>query len=77
MRVVAVVISMWVFSAFLSLIDLDWILISQKDVFIIYASFDIVCIITTGLLYCKIYNAVRRHTNQIQAQQVQQITTNG
>ena len=73
-RVVAVVISIWVFSAFLSLLDLDWILISDKVTYSIYTTFDIVCYITTALLYCKIYKAVRRHTNQIQ---VQQVATNG
>ena len=36
----------------------------------------LVCVITTGLLYCKIYAAVRDHTNQIQALQVQQATQN-
>ena len=36
----------------------------------------IVCVITTGLLYCKIYASVRHHTNQIHALQVQQATQN-
>ena len=36
------------------------------------------CVLTTGLLYCKIYAAVRHHTTQIhaQVQQVQQATQN-
>ena len=38
----------------------------------------VVCIITTGLLYCKIYAAVRHHTNQIRALQVpEQVAQNG
>ena len=38
----------------------------------------VVCVLTTGLLYCKIYAAVRHQTNQMQAQvqQVQQATQN-
>ena len=38
----------------------------------------LVCIITTGLLYCMIYAAVRHHTNQIRALQVpEQVDQNG
>ena len=38
----------------------------------------VVCIITTGLLYCKIYAAVRHHTNQIRLLQVpEQVAQNG
>ena len=74
-RVVAVVISIWVISAFLSLIDLVWI--PEKVKSIIFITIEAVCYITTAFLYCKIYAAVRRHTNQIQALQVQQPATNG
>ena len=76
-RVVAVVISTWVFGAFLLSFDLEWILIPKKVINIIHTTFDIVCYITTALLYCKIYKAVRRHTNQIQALHVEQVATNG
>ena len=36
----------------------------------------VVCVISTGLLYCKVYAAVRHHTNQINALQVQ-VAQNG
>ena len=65
-RVVAVVISLWVFSAS----------ISFRSPRIMRAVIALVCVITTGLLYCKIYASVRHHTNQIHALQVQQATQN-
>ena len=74
-RVVAVVISIWVISAFLSLINLEWI--PDKVTSIIFITTEAVCYISTGLLYCKIFATVRRHTNQIQALQVQQLEPNG
>ena len=68
-RVVAAVISFWVFSV--SIASFLYALVSVFSVMLV------VCIITTGLLYCKIYAAVRHHTNQIHALQVQQVTQNG
>ena len=68
-RVVAAVISFWVFSV--SAARFLYALVSVFSVMLV------VCIITTGLLYCKIYAAVRHHTNQIHALQVQQVTQNG
>ena len=68
-RVVAAVISFWVFSV--SIASFLYALVSVLSVMLV------VCIITTGLLYCKIYAAVRHHTNQIHALQVQQVTQNG
>ena len=65
-RVVAVVISFWVFSAS----------ISFPSHSIMRAVIFVVCVITTGLLYCKIYASVRHHRNQIHALQVQQVTQN-
>ena len=70
-RVVAVVISFWVFSA---IVCFWYELISALSLM------SVVCIITTctGLLYCKIYAAVRHHTNQIRALQVpEQVAQNG
>ena len=67
-RVVAVVISFWVFSVIACFWGQSIILLSVMSV---------VCIISTGLLYCKIYAVVRHHTNQIHALQVQQVTQNG
>ncbi|CAH3164936.1 unnamed protein product, partial [Porites evermanni] len=69
-RVVAVVISVWVFSTLIP------ILLQGNDFKITRSVIVVVCIVTTGLLYCKIYAAVRHHTNQIHALQVQQATQN-
>ena len=71
-RVVAVVISIWTFSAFLSLLVWRWI--SGRAV---HTTTQAVCVITTALFYSKIYTAVRRHSDQIQALQVQQVAQNG
>ena len=60
-RVVAVVISFWVFSV----IACFW-----YESISVLSVMSVVCIITTGLLYCKIYAAVRHHTNQIRLLQV-------
>ena len=65
-RVVAVVISFWVFSASISFPSHP----------IMRAVIFFVCVITTGLLYCKIYASVRHHANQIHALQVQQAAQN-
>ena len=64
-RVVVVVISTWLFSAFVSVFDetLDWI--PRKVPYIIFSIFNTIGITTAGLLYCKIYTTVRRHTNQM------------
>ena len=71
-RVVAVVISVWVFSASISFLHQ----LHNSDV--MHAVILVVCVVTTGLLYCKIYAAVRHHTKQIHrdALQVQQATQN-
>ena len=65
-------ISVWVLSASISIPS------GLQDFFIGGAVIVVVCFITTRLLYCKIYAAVRNHTNQIhaQVQQVQQATQN-
>ena len=67
-RVVAVVFLLWVLSAFLSIPMSKWI--PEKVLYSKYATINAFCIITSGLLYCKIYAAVRRHTNQIHALRV-------
>ena len=64
-RVVAVVSSVWVLSALIALLALKWIRILAY----IFATIHIVCYITTGLFYCKIYAVIRRHANQINALQ--------
>ena len=68
-RLAAVVVSIWVISAIISLIRL----FIPKD--IMYVSFVIIkaaCIITTTSLSVKLYLTLRRHINQIQVQQVAQ-----
>ena len=67
-RVVAVVISIWVLSAFFSLIVLS---IPTTISFVIFPIIDFACLLTTTLLNFKIIVAVRRLTNQIQVLQVQ------
>ena len=77
-RVIAVVVSAWLISAFLSLVfpaaSLDWI--PNRVPWIMFAAIDAVCFITTGFLHYKIYASVRHHTNQIQALQAQEEAQN-
>ena len=74
-RVVAVVISIWVFSAFLSSI---WLLIGQPDIVrLVDISIQGFCFACTTFAYCRIYFTVRRHTNQMRALQVQEVPQNG
>ena len=63
-RVVAVIISIWVSSAFFSLIYL-WV--SANIFFNMISTSGIIFLVCSGLLYYKIYVSVRRHRNQIQA----------
>ena len=72
-RVVVAVILIWVFSAatfFLFSISINVRLIFSTTT-------GALSFATAGLLYCKIYTAVRHHTNQINALQVQQVAQNG
>ena len=73
-RVVVVVVLNWVSSASLSLLRL---FISRSLNYAIYSILVVSSLLTTTILYCKIYVAVRRHANQIQAQQVYQAAMNG
>ena len=72
-RVVAVVISMWVFSAVLSFVRL----IEENISYLTFSDIVVICLLTTTLLNYKLYIAVRHHANQIQALQVQQEAQNG
>ena len=74
-RVVAVVISIWVFSAILSLIR--QLVPGRENVLVLFATVEVVCLITTAFLYNKIYVAARHHTDEIHALQVQQEAQNG
>ena len=73
-RVVAAVIFIWVFSASLSLTRLSDL--EKKNRFAVFATFQVFCLITTALLYYKIYLAVRHHANQIRTLQVQEKAKN-
>ena len=68
-RVVAAVISIWALSVFLPLTML-WIPvdISTLDFLIV----GVIGLLVTTMVYIRIYEAVQRHKNQIQAQQVQE-----
>ena len=68
-RVVAVVTSIWLLSASYSTVWLS----NPKLYFIATCIIATVCLVLTAFFYCKIYLAVRRHKNQLQVLQVQQI----
>ena len=73
-RVVAVVISIWVFSAFFPLMVL-W---APLDIyFLMIFIFGILGVVLTALVYFRIYFTVRRHKNQILVLQLQQEEENG
>ena len=73
-RVVASVMSIWAFSAFLSLVRKFWV---PNDVsYKIVATVEIIWVLTTVLLNYKLYIAVQHHIHQIQALQVQQAKHN-
>ncbi|KAL9980382.1 hypothetical protein ACROYT_G008960 [Oculina patagonica] len=74
-RVVAVVISIWVFSVFIPLFMTFTNITSKQAVFTFIFIFSL-CLISTTVIYYKIYEAVRRHANQIKALQVQQEAQN-
>ena len=68
-RVVAVVISIWLLSAFLSFLMFSIPLNIYKLIQSIVVA---VGLIITTMVYIRIYSVIRRHKNQIQALQVQQ-----
>ena len=72
-RVVAVVISVWLLSALISFLSSS---MAQVALSIVLGTSLVVCVVITGILYCKIYAAVRHHTNQMHALQVQQVAQN-
>ncbi|XP_078349169.1 histamine H2 receptor-like [Oculina patagonica] len=69
-RVVAVVISIWVISVFISTFAL-WTPTNVTD--ITFTIIDISCLVAISLLNYKVYLVVRRHTNEMQALQVQHV----
>ena len=73
-RVVAVVILIWLLSAFLPL-TLFWI--PLNNFLLIKVFLGVTGVLLTTVAYIRIYLAVKRHKYQIQASQVQQIAENG
>ena len=69
-RVVDVVISIWVFSAFVSSLFF-WVPLDILSLIMAFTA--VVGLILTTMIYLRIYFAVKQHKNQIQVQQVQQI----
>ena len=72
-RVVAVVFLIWLLSAVPSTL----VMLNPDNPYPIFAAFDGIFVVTTSLLCCKIYAAVRQHKNRIQALHVQRIPQNG
>ena len=74
-RVVAVVISIWLLSAFLSLITL-W---TPQNILLAFAIVHLTCIIAATYLTFKVYRASRSHLNELQAIELsgQQASQNG
>ena len=68
-RVAAVVVSIWVISALISLIRL---FIPKNIMYISFVIIESACIITATSLGLKLYLTLRRHINQIQVTQVAQ-----
>ena len=66
-RVFVVMISIWMFSAFLSLFYL-WV--STNIFYMLISVIGVLYLVLSTILYFKIYFAVRRHKNQIRALQV-------
>ena len=73
-RITAVIVLIWVLSVLLSLSSFYG---PMKIRYVMFVTIWVACLITSAVLYCKIYSAVRRHKNQIQSSQVQQIAQNG
>ena len=69
-RVVVMVVSIWIISAFLTFADL-WIprIISRAVAIIL-----LFCFIVTTVVYCKIYFAVRRHSRAIHVMYVEHVS---
>lgn len=71
--VVFTVVVLWVFCATLSF---GRLFIHSSIAGAVLASVGIICLVTSAILYCKVYLAVRRHEKQIQALQIGPKTLN-
>ena len=70
-RVVALVISIWLLSAFVS-VSFFWFQLYIFSVIIPFVS-QTVCLLLTAIVYWRIYLVVRRHKNQMQALQMHEM----
>ena len=61
-RVVAVVVSIWVFSGLISLIRL---FISKKIMYLVFGVIDSACVTAASFFSARIYLSVRRHLNEV------------
>ena len=68
-RVFAVVVFMWIFSVVYTLFRL---LVTTDITYVVFAINGIICYVVSACLYFRIYLAVRRHKNHIQALEVAQ-----
>ena len=69
-RVLSVVVSLWAFTAALTL----FIFCVSKNISSpVFATIGVACLVVSAVFYYNIYSAVRRHRNQIQAMQIQQV----
>ena len=75
-RVVAVVISIWIFSAVLSISQL-WLSAQAKfNISVVLAIIFGLCFICTTFFNCRIYFTLQRHRNQLRVLQAHQIAQN-
>ena len=73
-RVIAVLISIWVFSVFVSFLKF-WVPLHNYS--LITSIIGVAGLVLITMIYLRIYLAVKRHKNQIQVQQVQQVSREG
>ena len=69
-RVVAVVISIWLLSAFLSIMPF-WSPVEINSV--IFTTVAACCFVSTAIVYIRIYLVVQRHKNQMESLQMQEV----
>ena len=69
-RVVAVVISIWLLSAFLSIMPF-WSPVGVNSV--IFTAIAVSCFVSTAVVYIRLYLVVQRHKNQMETLQMQEV----
>ena len=68
-RVVAVVISIWLFS----LLTSSMLFFQPRIISIIFPVFETACLLATTIVYWRIYKVLQRHKDQIQALRIQEV----